>query len=129
MYGAEPPKYGVTTDAPAQPMKAPPDPYQSGVSASRATLQGSQGVFTVVGGTEMRVGRDGSQCAILLTEPRVSGLHASIKIEAGQLLLRDDNSNNGTFINGSRLAPGTWQMVRDGSQLRFGPAEFSVTLE
>lgn len=129
MFGAEPPKYGVTTDAPARPMKAPPDPYQSGVSASRATLQGSQGVFTVVPGVEMRVGRDGSQCAILLTEPRVSGLHASIKIEDGKLMLRDDNSNNGTFLNGNRLTPGSWSSVRNGSLLRFGPAEFSVNLE
>ncbi|MGE0327605.1 MAG: FHA domain-containing protein, partial [Polyangiaceae bacterium] len=77
----------------------------------------------------MRVGRDGSQCAILLTEPRVSGLHASIKIVDGKLMLRDDNSNNGTFLNGNRLTPGNWSSVRNGSLLRFGPAEFSVTLE
>lgn len=129
MYGAEPPKYGVTTDAPAQPMKAPPDPYRSGVAASRAVLQGPAGVFTVMPGVEMRVGRDGSQCAILLTEPRVSGLHASVKLDGGELLLRDDHSNNGTFINGARITPGNWQRVHPGSLLRFGPAEFSVSLE
>lgn len=96
---------------------------------SRATLQGSAGVFTVVPGIEMKAGRDGSQCGILLTEPRVSGLHASVKLDNGQLLIRDENSNNGTLVNGNRIAPGTWTPVQDGSLLRFGPVEFSVRLE
>jgi pSer/pThr/pTyr-binding forkhead associated (FHA) protein len=83
----------------------------------------------VLPGSEMRVGRDGAQCGILLTEPRVSGVHASAKIEAGQLLVRDDNSNNGTLVNGNRLNPGVWTPVPNGSLVRFGPVEFNVRLE
>ncbi|MCB9576165.1 MAG: FHA domain-containing protein [Polyangiaceae bacterium] len=130
LYGGGSPQYGVTNDAPAQQPAAPPNPYAStGPSVSRATLQGSAGVFTVVPGIEMKAGRDGSQCGILLTEPRVSGLHASVKLDNGQLLIRDENSNNGTLVNGNRIAPGTWTPVQDGSLLRFGPVEFSVRLE
>jgi pSer/pThr/pTyr-binding forkhead associated (FHA) protein len=96
---------------------------------SRATLQGAAGVFTIVPGVEMRAGRDGSQCGILLTEPRVSGLHATLKLENGGLLIRDEQSNNGTMVNGNRLPAGAWTPAPNGSLVRFGPVEFSVRLE
>ncbi len=96
---------------------------------SRATLTGTQGIFTILPGMEMRAGRDGAACQILLTEPRVSGQHSTLKIEHGQLLVRDDNSNNGTLLNGQRLPPSIWTPVPNGAQLRFGPVEFAVRLE
>ena len=98
-------------------------------NASRAVLSGAAGIFTVSVGTEMRAGRDGSVCQILLTEPRVSGCHAAVKVEGGQLLVRDENSNNGTFVNGQRIPGGMWTPVPPGALLRFGPVEFSVRLE
>jgi pSer/pThr/pTyr-binding forkhead associated (FHA) protein len=99
------------------------------MSASRATLEGSAGVYTVMPGTEMRAGRDGAECAILLAEPRVSGVHATLKIDNGQLMMRDENSNNGTYLNNGRLSAGIWTPVPNGSLIRFGPVEFSVRLE
>jgi hypothetical protein len=98
-------------------------------NVQRAVLQSASGVYTVVPGVEMHVGRDGSRCEVLLAEPRVSGLHSSLKLEGGQLLVRDENSNNGTFVNSARLAPGAWTSVPNGSLLRFGPVEMSVRLE
>ena len=77
----------------------------------------------------MRAGRDGAACQILLSEPRVSGTHATVKIEGGQLLVRDEGSNNGTHVNGQRVPTGVWSPVPPGAQLRFGPVEFSVRLE
>jgi hypothetical protein len=109
--------------APAPGMGPPPGGARSG------TLSGAAGIFTVHPGVEMRAGRDGAACQILLTEPRVSGTHSSVKLEGGQLLVRDENSNNGTFINGQRLPPGVWTPVASGSLVRFGPVEFSVRLE
>jgi hypothetical protein len=128
MYGG-----GGAPPGPA-PMPAaapPPNPYGGAPAgaASRATLQGAAGVFTIVPGVEMRAGRDGSQCGILLSEPRVSGLHATLKLEGGQLLLRDEGSNNGTSVNGSRLSGGVWTPVPSGSLVRFGPVEFNVRIE
>lgn len=98
-------------------------------AASRAVLTGGAGIFTVQIGTEMRAGRDGAVCQILLNEPRVSGTHATIKVEGGQLMVRDENSNNGTFVNGQRIPAMVWTSVPAGAALRFGPAEFSVRLE
>lgn len=120
--------YGVTGDAP--PQAAPPNPYvASPATATRATLSGAAGTFTIVAGVEMKAGRDGTACGILLSEARVSGVHATLKLENGELLIRDENSNNGTQVNGNRLPPGTWTPVQNGSLLRFGPVEFSVRLE
>ncbi len=97
--------------------------------AQRATLQGAAGTFTVVAGTESRVGRDASRCEIILAEPRVSSLHASVKLDNGQFFVRDENSNNGTTLNGTRIVAGQWTLVSNGSQLRFGPIEMNVHLE
>jgi pSer/pThr/pTyr-binding forkhead associated (FHA) protein len=92
-------------------------------------LQGALGTFTVVGGVEARIGRDGSRCEIILPDPRVSSLHASVKLESGQFYVRDENSNNGTTINGNRATAGQWMPVTSGSLLRFGAVEMSVRLE
>jgi hypothetical protein len=125
LYGDRPLHVGVTTDRPAAHVP-PPNPYGQ---ASRATLQGAAGIFTVTPGIELRAGRDGAQCGILLSEPRVSSVHASLKLDAGQLLVRDENSGNGTELNGSRLAPGVWTPAASGSVVRFGPVEFAVRVE
>jgi hypothetical protein len=94
-----------------------------------ARLRGTAGEFTVPSGPEVRVGRDPSACSILLGEPRVSGVHATLKLEAGRLLVRDETSNNGTWISGERIVPGTWTPLPSGAPLRFGPVEFTVQLE
>jgi pSer/pThr/pTyr-binding forkhead associated (FHA) protein len=75
------------------------------------------------------VGRDPAQCPIALTEPRVSGVHATLKFENGHLLVRDEGSNNGTYVNGTRIAAHAFTPVPSGAQLRFGPVEFSVRLD
>ena len=126
MYGNQAP--GLAP-APMPAAAAPPNPYGAPTHVSRATLQGAAGVFTVVPGVEMRAGRDGSQCGILLTEARVSGVHATLRLDGGQLLVRDEQSNNGTQVNGTRLPPGVWTPAPTGSLVRFGPVEFTVRLE
>lgn len=99
------------------------------VTVHQATLQGPAGVFSVTSGTEVRAGRDEGKCVVLLTDPSVSGVHASLKVEAGQFWVRDERSNNGTFVDDSRLAPGAWTRLDSGARLRFGPVPFSVRLE
>ncbi|WP_437535363.1 FHA domain-containing protein [Sorangium sp. So ce726] len=138
---AAPPRPIVAGSGPPPPYApAPPPPGDFGYGggpmmgppmggASRATLSGPAGIFTVHPGAEVRAGRDGASCLIALSEPRVSGTHASVKLEAGQLFVRDENSNNGTYVNGQRIAAAVWTLVPPGASLRFGPVEFSVRLE
>ena len=56
---------------PAQPM------------AGGASLSGAGGQYTVRAGSEVRVGRDPAQCPIYLAEPRISGVHATLRFEDG----------------------------------------------
>jgi len=136
-YGAPPAQQGyapqgygpppVQPQAPA-PQAPPANPYGGG-SATTAILTGATGVYTILAGQEVRAGRDAAQCVIALNEPRISGVHASLKLEGGQLYVRDDNSNNGTMVNGNRLSPGLWSPVPPGSIVRFGPIEFSAAVQ
>ncbi len=108
-----------------QPAAPPPNPYAS----SGAIISGSAGEFAIRPGAEIRVGRDPSQCAVTLGEPRVSGVHSTLKFEGAQLWVRDETSNNGTYVGGARIAPGAWVPVPPGTELRFGPVEFHVRLD
>jgi pSer/pThr/pTyr-binding forkhead associated (FHA) protein len=123
MYGSGQPGQVYGGQAPA-PQAPPPNPY--GGSASTALLQCSAGVFTVLQGQEMRAGRDAAQCGIALAEPRISAVHATFKLESGQLVVRDEHSNNGTLVNNNRLSPGVWAPVPNGSVVRLGPVEFTA---
>jgi FHA domain len=120
---------GSAPKAPLVPPYGGTAPSPGPVTVHQATLQGPAGVFSVSGGTEVRAGRDESKCVVLLEDPSVSGVHASLKIEGGQLWVRDERSNNGTFVDDSRLAPGVWTALSSGARLRFGPVNFNVRLE
>jgi pSer/pThr/pTyr-binding forkhead associated (FHA) protein len=100
-----------------------------GVEPTRATIVGPVGQFPILPGSEVRVGRDPAQCAVALTEPRISGVHSTLKFESAHLWVRDEQSNNGTYVLGERIPPGAWTQVPSGRVLRFGPVEFDVRLE
>lgn len=123
----EAPAYPLT-GASASPLEPPPNPY-GGEAARGASIIGASGQFAIQAGVDVRVGRDPAQCPITLSEPRVSGVHATLRFENGQLMVRDEGSNNGTYVNGARITAGTFIAVSSGGQLRFGPVEFSVRVE
>jgi hypothetical protein len=131
-YAQQPDPYGQQPAPYAQqpaPYPQQPAPEAPMMGASRATLSGSAGMYTVLPGFEMLAGRDAARCQIVLSEPRVSGLHARLKMENGQLFVMDEQSNNGTFVDGQRLGPQVWTLVAHGSVVRFGPVEFVTRLE
>jgi hypothetical protein len=98
--------------------------------ATHATISGSAGTFSISPGREFKVGRDGAQCQVFLSEQRVSGVHATLRFENGQLEVRDEGSNNGTFVNGQGpIPPHAFQALPAGSKVRFANVEFSVRLE
>lgn len=59
----------------------------------------------------------------------VSRRHARLFVQAGQVMLEDLETVNGTFINNQRLAARTPQPVRDGDELRCGtlPLQFKLS--
>jgi len=54
----------------------------------------------------------------------ISGLHAELLEEDGQLWLDDLNSTNGSFVNGIRIREKT--MLQNGDSVQFGSMKFSV---
>ena len=101
--GARPPMGAAPAGAARPATAAPPPAGRAHAGRHRRARRASSPSRP---GLEMRVGRDGAACQILLTEPRVSGTHAVLKFEAGQLLVRDESSNNGTYLNGQRIPAG-----------------------
>ena len=53
-------------------------------------------------GAAYRIGRD-PQADIVVTDPRVSWQHAIVEEQAGNWLLHDAGSTNGTFVNRRRV--------------------------
>jgi pSer/pThr/pTyr-binding forkhead associated (FHA) protein len=53
-------------------------------------------------GNMLRIGR-GQSNQIVLQDPRVSRFHVTLAEHQGTLLLRDENSNSGTFVNQARI--------------------------
>lgn len=122
---APPQEYPLTGGMPS-PLEPPANPYGNPTSAS---IVGAAGQFAIRAGIEVKVGRDPAQCPIALSEPRVSGVHATLKFENAKVMVRDEGSNNGTFVNGTRIAAHTFETAPSGAQLRFGPVEFTVRVE
>ncbi|MCL2723627.1 MAG: FHA domain-containing protein [Polyangiaceae bacterium] len=125
---SEAPTFPLTGAMESPALTPPPNPYGSNPPTG-ATILGAAGQFAIRAGVEVCVGRDSARCAVTLTEPRVSGFHATLKFEAGQLYVRDEQSNNGTYVGGARIAAGVWTTVPPGGTLRFGPVEFSVQVD
>ncbi|MFY9665362.1 MAG: FhaA domain-containing protein [Candidatus Cybelea sp.] len=63
-----------------------------------------------------RIGRSDDGEVVLL-DPSVSRAHAVVEVRAGEAIVRDLGSTNGTFLNGRRIETGA---LRDGDELRFG---------
>ncbi|HVU00653.1 MAG TPA: FHA domain-containing protein [Polyangiaceae bacterium] len=131
MRGGGKKKAAAAAPPPAPVIAGRPRPSQSSspAFATRATLSSAAGTFTVLPGTEMRAGRDQSRCTIVLADSRVSSFHATLKLDGGQLLVRDEGSGNGTFVDGGQIPKGVWTPLRNGGQLRLGAVELAVRLE
>ena len=63
-----------------------------------------------------------STCDLVIPEESVSRLHAAIERVAGQHVLQDKGSANGTFLNGLRLVRAHAFTLREGDVIEIGPA-------
>lgn len=60
-------------------------------------------------------------CTYVLTEPRVSRVHAEIRKESGAVILTDLGSSAGTTVNGEDITGP--RVMRHGDRVAFGPVE------
>ena len=59
----------------------------------------------------------------------LSSTHALFQTYNGQWLVSDQESSNGTFVNGRRVPSGQGQTLQHGQVVRMGASEFRVLLE
>jgi len=71
------------------------------------------------------IGR-GSSCDMVLQDDRVSADHLTVSFRNGEFRVRDNESTNGTLLNGS---PVTEFAIRDGDQIRIGHTVFQMEID
>jgi pSer/pThr/pTyr-binding forkhead associated (FHA) protein len=69
----------------------------------------------------------GNECDLLLPEPQVSRQHIKIKQIAGQYVLEDLDSKNGTWVNGQQVKGE--RVLRDGDEINVALAVTIVFVE
>jgi S-DNA-T family DNA segregation ATPase FtsK/SpoIIIE len=92
-------------------------------------------VLVVVGGPAMgserevdkvpfTLGRQGADLTV--ADPSVSRLHATLTVEGGRFVLRDQKSTNGTFVDGGRVEETT---LTHGTKFKLGDSTIQFVLE
>ncbi|MHB1434046.1 MAG: FHA domain-containing protein [Streptosporangiaceae bacterium] len=93
-----------------------------GISDTVLRISFPAGNVEVPAGTSVILGRDPAEslvAAAFAGSENVSRRHAVITVDdAGRATIRDENSTNGTFVNGDRLLPGSEVRIVDGDTIR-----------
>ncbi|MBS0537648.1 MAG: adenylate/guanylate cyclase domain-containing protein [Proteobacteria bacterium] len=114
------------SDRPARPGKAAVLRFEGGVAAGQkfafdvplATLKSRPG--------GMMIGRAADQCDLVLPHGTVSRRHARLVLGTAGVEIEDEDSTNGTSVNGVALRAGTPAVVRPGDRVRIGDVEFGI---
>jgi pSer/pThr/pTyr-binding forkhead associated (FHA) protein len=72
------------------------------------------------------IGR-GEDCQLRPKSDAISRRHCVIFVKDGELLARDLQSRNGTWVNGERIAED--RVLKSGDKIQFGPLEFEVVID
>lgn len=79
-----------------------------------------------LGQEKITIGRKSGNSLLITNDPKISRHHAQIFRQAGDFIVEDLNSANGSFINEQRLTKP--QILHNGDLLRFGDTRFIVQL-
>jgi hypothetical protein len=104
----------------------PPQP----AGAARVTLSTVEGrryeILMKPGGAPSVIGR-GAGNAVRIEDASISRLHCSIALKsAGQVVIADLGSSNGTMVNGRMLAPNETRTLAQGDEIQVGDLKLSV---
>lgn len=99
-----------------------PDPGEARLVAVAGPYAGQ--VFPLSSGGSS-IGREATREVPLTADATVSRRHASLTLQAGAFLLRDEGSSNGTFVNNQRVQE---HLLRPGDEIRIGASLFRFEL-
>lgn len=86
-------------------------------------------VFELLG-TVVTIGKDGSRCdCVISDESTVSRVHAIIYVREDEYYIRDNNSTNGTSVNGKMLSENDESKLSDGDKIMFASQEYEFIKE
>lgn len=124
--GANLPRFSGDDDLPApttvmQEFLRPPTQADA-ISPAVLCLSFPTGNVEVPAGTTLLLGRDPAEslvAAAFADYENVSRRHATVTVDdSGRATIRDENSTNGTFVNGDRVLPGVAVRLADGDVVR-----------
>lgn len=73
----------------------------------------------------LKMGKNPQMANIVIPDKTVSGVHCSFHFVQGKgWMIKDEDSTNGTYINGVRLSAGGSSPLRDGSKITTGKETF-----
>lgn len=77
----------------------------------------------------MVIGRQSTECNLVLGGDNVSRRHGMLRLENGRAVYRDLGSSNGSYVNGSRVSANTDVVLKSGDTLEIGSSaeRFEVT--
>jgi pSer/pThr/pTyr-binding forkhead associated (FHA) protein len=112
------------TPAPAVPSPAPPAAEQDAqpTLAVLAPVNGGEPIQLTLG--TVSIGRRPGNTVVITGDPYVSGKHAELRTDHFGCHITDLGSTNGTVVNGTRLEPGTSQLLLDGDEVNIGQTAY-----
>ncbi|HTA07923.1 MAG TPA: FHA domain-containing protein, partial [Streptosporangiaceae bacterium] len=101
-----------------------PDERPGAISPAVLRLSFPTGNVEVPAGTSLLLGRDPAEslvAAAFADFENVSRRHATVSVDdSGRASIRDEDSTNGTYLNGDRVPPGVAVRLADGDVVRLG---------
>lgn len=102
------------------------------MSASRKNFlvithpQGAEEKFRLEAGAELRLGR-GAECDVVLDDPGASRVHTTVTATPDGILVADNASTNGTFVDGERIE--VLRVVQPGQVIDIGSTKIRLHME
>ena len=74
-----------------------------GLGTLTLSIGGQMGKSYPIGEKGLVIGREPSQCDIVISDENVSRVHAWVTVEKGEVVIIDRGSTNGTFVNNKKV--------------------------
>jgi pSer/pThr/pTyr-binding forkhead associated (FHA) protein len=80
-----------------------PKEEKEGLGTLTLSTSGQSGKTYPIGEKGLIVGRDPTQCDVVISDPNVSRVHAWVTVKKGDVVVIDRGSTNGTYVNGVKM--------------------------
>ncbi|WP_026514219.1 trypsin-like peptidase domain-containing protein [Butyrivibrio sp. LB2008] len=88
-------------------------------------IRRKNGENIIINKNNFSIGKDSLNIDFRISDnSAISRRHASIKIENGQVVLEDNFSTNGTFVNGNKIQGGQTKQIKSGDVIKLANEEF-----